>query len=292
VQAIEEAVAFSIGGREAQAATLFQSMSARFAGDHRVAIAYADHLMRFERYEMVRGAVAAIPRESPLAADAAWRIALAAAAKLDFAAAHQAFTEAATLSVPAAWSGVAASMPRLAAAAATVDREPRNVDAKIAYGQALAEFGAMDQAYGQLNQSRFLDTTRVEADYWIAFYLMRDGRALHATRALERALARDPGHRPSRILMAEALASGDDWRKAIPHFERALEQDPSDARSQYNLACLKARAGEVEAAIAALERALAAGYDDWAQIETDPDLEPVRTHPGFARLRERRPGSR
>lgn len=292
VHAIEEAVAVSAAGREAEAATLFQAARGRFAGDHRVSLAYADHLLRHARFGLVAAAVAGIPRESPLAAEAAWRVALAATAALDFPAARRAIAEAAALSVPARWSDAGASVARLAAAQAAVDREPASVDAKIAFGRALGDFGARDPAFAQLNQARMLDTTRVDADYWIAHYLRRDGRTTHAIRALERALARAPGDRRGRLALAEALASGDDWRLAIPHFERALDQDPSDGRAHYNLACLQARSGDAAAALAALERALDAGYADWDRIETDPDLETVRARPDFATLRDRHRATR
>lgn len=292
VAAIEAAVAVSLVGHEAEAAQLFQAATTRFAGDHRVALAYADHLIRRRRFEMVPGALAGITSDTPFAAEAAWRLALGAAASLDHAAARQAVAHASALAVGAWGRDAEESVARLAEANAAVDREPKNLDAKMAFGRALGDFGSLDDAYAQFNQVRFRDSTRVEAHYWIAHYLLGERRVPQAIAALERALQQDPGYRPARLALAEALASGEQWRLAIPHFERALEQDPADGRSHYNLACLKARAGETDAALAALGRALDAGYGDWAQIESDPDLEPVRRHPDFAALSRRRTGPR
>lgn len=290
--AIEEAAAFSIGGLDDQPAQLFLNARARFPVDHRISIAYADHLLRYRRFSLVPNAVGGIPADSPMAAPAAWREALAATAELDFPAARKAIDRAAAMSVPPEWADAEHAVARLERTQAAVNGNPKDVDARLEFGRALGDFGVLDEAYVQLHQARMLDTTRVEADLAIAHYLERDHRLPQAVRSLERGLKKDPNHHGVRLALAEALAALGESKAAIPHFVRALEQDPLDARSHYNLACLYARTGDSQAALVSLERALAAGYRDWERIETDPDLEPVRKLPDFERLKQQRPAPR
>lgn len=54
----------------------------------------------------------------------------------------------------------------------------------------------------------------------------------------------------------------------------------------YNLACLDAREGKPEAAFRQLDRAVAAGFDDEATLQRDPDLVSLRGRPEFARIVE------
>ena len=286
--AIEEATATSIGGLDDPAAQLFLDAMVRFPGDHRVAVAYAEHLLRYRRFPLVPTAIGGIPNESPMASPGAWREALAATGQLDFTGARRAIARAAALSVPAEWANAERAVERLERARAAAGVAANDVDARLEYGRALGDFGVLDEAYSQLHQARMLDSTRVEADLAIAHFLERDRRLPQAVRTLERAVKKAPAHRGARLALAEALAAAGESKAAIPHFVIVLEQDPEDGRSHYNLACLYAKTGEPEAALAALERALAAGYGDWERIGTDPDLEPIRGLPGFAQLERRR----
>lgn len=54
----------------------------------------------------------------------------------------------------------------------------------------------------------------------------------------------------------------------------------------YNLACLDAREGKPEAAFRQLDRAVAAGFDDEATLQRDPDLVSLRGRPEFAGIVE------
>jgi tetratricopeptide (TPR) repeat protein len=75
-----------------------------------------------------------------------------------------------------------------------------------------------------------------------------------------------------------AAANANDLDRARAFFEKAwmLGALPTAA---YNLACLDARKGRSDAAFAQLDKALAAGFDDGATLEKDPDLASLRTSP-------------
>lgn len=58
-------------------------------------------------------------------------------------------------------------------------------------------------------------------------------------------------------------------------------------RVAYNLGCSLARAGHDDAALDWLERAASAGFADLALLDGDPDLDDLRSHERFRRLRAR-----
>jgi hypothetical protein len=66
----------------------------------------------------------------------------------------------------------------------------------------------------------------------------------------------------------------------------AYEQKP-DPTVAFNAACAFARASDSAQALVWLERAIASGFSDKNLLITDPDLQSVRSEPGFDRLLER-----
>lgn len=66
----------------------------------------------------------------------------------------------------------------------------------------------------------------------------------------------------------------------------AYEQKP-DPNTAYNAGCAFARASDSTQALAWLERAIASGFRDKNLLTTDPDLESIRSKPGFDALLQR-----
>ena len=66
----------------------------------------------------------------------------------------------------------------------------------------------------------------------------------------------------------------------------AYEQKP-DPNTAYNAACAFARASNSTEALVWIERAIASGFTDKNHLATDPDLESIRSQPGFVDLLER-----
>lgn len=283
--ALERAVTLSRGGREQAAALGFQALIEAHPAYPEAAIAYAEHLLRFQRYEQVRGVLGAIPEQSPLAALAKWRLALAYAGQMDFVAALGVAERAGALAAPnAAALGTPAALRRLGALGDSTALVPGDADLRIRFGRALGDMGYFDAAYQQFHQARARAPGRAEPDYWLAAYLLRQGRPQHAAPTLERALEAEPGYRPARLALAEALMELGRRREAREQLERALEQGPLAAREEYNLACLRATEGDAAGALEALERAIAQGYEDRERLERDPDLESLRGEERFRRL--------
>jgi tetratricopeptide (TPR) repeat protein len=59
---------------------------------------------------------------------------------------------------------------------------------------------------------------------------------------------------------------------------------PEDCLARYNLACSLARQGSTRQALEELGLALQYGYDDFAHLEIDPDLDGLRHLPGYRAL--------
>jgi predicted esterase len=82
-----------------------------------------------------------------------------------------------------------------------------------------------------------------------------------------------------------------DWPRAAAFFELATEASPEgDARAgnlYYALACVTARRGDGKTALRHLEAAVGKGFSNVQALETDEDLETIRTTAGFRGLLER-----
>ena len=78
------------------------------------------------------------------------------------------------------------------------------------------------------------------------------------------------------------------YREAAEIGETIARHHPA-ARSSgnYNAACSWARLGAADRALDRLGDAISAGWRDLAQLERDPDLASIRTHPRFTELRAR-----
>ena len=55
----------------------------------------------------------------------------------------------------------------------------------------------------------------------------------------------------------------------------------------FNIACCHAQLGDARAGLVALSGCLEAGYDNWAQLKSDPDLAPLRADERFDGLMRR-----
>ncbi len=93
-------------------------------------------------------------------------------------------------------------------------------------------------------------------------------------------------------LGAQAAFELGDRDRALEWTSRALAIQPDNPPTQYNAACNYAQMGEFDRAFALLERGLLKAGPEWARwIEHDPSLDPLRTDPRYAALREKSRGT-
>lgn len=100
----------------------------------------------------------------------------------------------------------------------------------------------------------------------------------------EKLVARSPESIEVLRVLAELVSKKGLVTRAVDLDRRIVRLLPDDFLARYNLACSLARAGCADEAIDALSRAILLGYDDLDHMETDPDLESLRTHPDFLAL--------
>ena len=83
---------------------------------------------------------------------------------------------------------------------------------------------------------------------------------------------------------AELLSCSGEYSSALDLDRTLAARYPEDRVVHYNLACSLSMTGHHCEALKALERAIELGYADFAHIEADSDLDPVRDLPGFHEL--------
>ena len=63
---------------------------------------------------------------------------------------------------------------------------------------------------------------------------------------------------------------------AVNEFEKLIQIQPDNSKVEYNIACLYSRMGKKEQAITWLGKAIRHGYNNWHQLQNDPDLNYIR----------------
>ena len=100
-------------------------------------------------------------------------------------------------------------------------------------------------------------------------------------------LERDPCHEEVLRLLGYIYTARTQYREGLEMDLRLIRLRPQDATAFYNLACSYALLGEADKAFEALGRAMTLGYDHAEEMDTDPDLESIRSDPRYAPLRMR-----
>ena len=102
----------------------------------------------------------------------------------------------------------------------------------------------------------------------------------------EKVLSLDPGLAPALNNMGLAYKQKAAYGKALDAFLEMVGRWPDNAAASYNIACVYALQNEEQDALKWLQRAVDNGYANWERIQTDPDLENIRSSPGFSNLLE------
>jgi adenylate cyclase len=116
-----------------------------------------------------------------------------------------------------------------------------------------------------------------------SIYLSLDmaDRALDADRRgvmlAERHLEDYPDNARAYFFAAPALARLGRAEQAHEWAERAIAIDPDDPSTRYNVACFYAQTGEIDKALDYLQNSITSR--SW--VESDPELEPLRSHPRY-----------
>ena len=102
---------------------------------------------------------------------------------------------------------------------------------------------------------------------------------------IEGVVKRDPHYIEALQILGDDYTRRGRWSEGLRVDECLAQLRPDDALVQYNLACSYSLTERYDAAVGALERALSLGYRDFKWLARDPDLEKLRRHPLYQKVR-------
>lgn len=104
---------------------------------------------------------------------------------------------------------------------------------------------------------------------------------------LEGLVRRDPGYIDALQILGDDYTKRGKFTLGLRIDQRLSALRPNDSLVHYNLACSFSLTGQQEEAVEALEQALECGYRDFKWLSDDPDLEDLRAHPSYSRIRSK-----
>lgn len=105
------------------------------------------------------------------------------------------------------------------------------------------------------------------------------------TRAIcEAVIEADAENVPALMVLAELYTKSGEHERGLDLDLRLRRLTPESPIVWYNLGCSYSLLGETRASLESLQRALELGYKDVNFMKRDPDLQAVRSDPGFAEI--------
>jgi serine/threonine protein kinase/Tfp pilus assembly protein PilF len=176
-----------------------------------------------------------------------------------------------------------------------IKMDPRLFEAYYFYGRACVQEGKLENAARLFENALLVKPDDYQSPAFTGMAYSGLGQKEVAAEAYRRCwqlaekhLELHPDDARALYLGACALGRLGERSRSLEWAERALAIDPEDCGILYNVACTYALQGKVEEAIDCLEQAMARAlwYKRWAL--RDSDLDPLRTHPRFQALMERK----
>ncbi len=168
--------------------------------------------------------------------------------------------------------------------------DPRQFEARYFHGRARFQEGDFEEA-----ARLFGEALDVREDYQAAFFRAQALEALgreeearaaygRALEVVDRHLELNPDDPRAATVRAVALCRTGRPVEGLAAAERALAVDAEDMGVRYNVACLYSLEGENERALDLLEQVARSGFGAREWFARDPDLDPLRDDPRFARI--------
>ncbi|MFZ1906295.1 MAG: tetratricopeptide repeat protein [Steroidobacteraceae bacterium] len=172
-----------------------------------------------------------------------------------------------------------------------IELDPEDFIAHWTLGRIHFSRGEFQQAYDLYHRVIALKPEFLSASADLKMTCERLGLQEEAELTRTRLLERLPNHllqnlddARARMIHAILLAEIDKKDEALRECDQALELSPGDPLMLYNCTCCYSRLGEADRAIDTLRQSIAAGYENFAWLKQDPDMNPVRDHPKFQAL--------
>jgi adenylate cyclase len=171
---------------------------------------------------------------------------------------------------------------------------PKLWEAHYYSGLACSSKGDFETAVGHYENAMTVNPADYQAPLFKAQAFASLGRKhdemkvrVAALGVLERHLQMNPHDTRALYVCAQNLCCVGEFDKGRELAERALGQDSDEPVVLYNVACFYAHAGDKERSLDLLEQAVEKGWGDKAWLETDSDLDTLRSLPRFQALLKR-----
>lgn len=164
-----------------------------------------------------------------------------------------------------------------------IDLHPLSADGYYARGWCYELSGDDDMAMENYNTGIDLDQSYAYIYLMRGTLLLKRSEKAAAAADFEKVIQIDTVARSSSCAMYALHFLGRD-DEAEAWMQRIIDSDPDDCGNYYDQACLYSRMGRTDESVAALETALKKGFCDFAHIEHDDDMDPIRDRDDFKKL--------
>jgi adenylate cyclase len=175
-----------------------------------------------------------------------------------------------------------------------LDLDPNSFEGNLFYARCWIRFGEPERSLPYFIRATEVQPEDCQAPLLLDQALRALGRpeeglpyARMGLKRAEEALRKFPESSRPAQLGATTLAAMGEAAEARRWMERALAIDPDDPHIRYNAACMSAHLGEVDKAFDLLDLwATHSGAENRDWMLQDPDLDPIRDHPRYAKMLE------
>ena len=109
----------------------------------------------------------------------------------------------------------------------------------------------------------------------------KEGQYKEAIINYKKALHHNKSFKEATINLSTAYMKNSNFEEALKTLQKGMVLDSKNPHIHYNYACYYSLTGQSEASLEKLKTAIQFGFNNFKQIEIDPDLEKLRQSPEF-----------
>jgi tetratricopeptide (TPR) repeat protein len=155
--------------------------------------------------------------------------------------------------------------------------DTENINIHTDLGITLMRLDDIQGACDHFSEAVRIDPENAEAHYNLGLTFFKQERMDKAAEQYLKSLRIRPQNASSHYNLAIVLHRRGDFEGAIGHFEHAMRLNSGlKLQASYNIARAYARQGKTGESVKCLQRAVAAGFNNWTDLETDKHFKNIR----------------